>query len=356
MARKFDELDEMLVPQDHSTELEDEVKAPKPKKIKKRDEGKTPYQLEKEAAKRKETMRTIVIVAVCFVLILGALIGVGTLMSERAGVGEGGNATTVKKADPAPGRTYFKSDVEPELSAEGVKGRLKEAYYTKNGKLAVTLRLSNGMSTDQELVNLNARIFNGNEETVAQHTVTRFRPACRIEAGGYADYYFVIPKKDIVLADDSLKELGTTLEIGSKTAKSSEKDGQQSDGKGPKDIAPGRTYYENTGNLPELSAEGVKASIIRARYTNDGSLAVTLSMSNGTDVKKQVSSIDFLLQNGEGGTIAKYTFDQLATPCVIESQSYKEYDVIVDAPYVSLKDDPLSTLSCTISVSASDAV
>ena len=350
MARNYDELDEMLVPQDHSTELEDEVKAPKPKKQKKSDAGKPPRQLEKEAAKRKETARTIAIVAVSFVLILGALIGVGMLMSERAGLS--GDVTTVEKAQPMPGKTYFKSDVEPELSAEGVKGRLKEAYYTVDGNLAVTLRLSNGLSTDQELVKLSIRIFNADDQTVAEHTIERFRPACTVTAGGFSDYYFVIAKKNVALSDDPLKELGTTLEIGSKTAKGADKDGQQSDGKGPKDIAPGRTYYENTGNLPELSAEGVKASIIRARYTNDGSLAVTLSLSNGTDVKQQVSMIDLLLQNGEGGTIANYKFDSLETPCIVESQSYTEYDLIVDAPYVSLQDDSLSTLACTISVSA----
>ena len=351
MARKYDELDEMLVPQDHSTEMEDEVKTPKSKKPKKGDENKPPRQREKEAAKKKQTMQTIAVVAVCFVLVLGALIGVGLLMSERAGIGSGDEPTIVKKADPAPGKTYFQSDVQPELSAEGVKGRLKEAYYTVNGGLAVTLRLSNGLSTEQELVKVGIRIFNGAEETIAQYTVDKFKPACRIKAGGYSDYYFEIPKSAVVMSDDSLKELGTTLEIGSKSTGGNDKNDSVV-GDGPKDIANGRTYYENTGNIPELSAEGVKASVIRARYTNDGSLSVTLSFSNGTDIKQQVSMVDLLIENGEGATIADYTFDSFETPCVIESQSYTEYEVIVDAPYVPTQDDPLSTLACTVSVSA----
>lgn len=354
MARsdRYDELDEMLVPQDHSTGTEDEVKVPKQKKPKKGDENKTPRQLEKEAAKKKENMRTILIVVACFVVLLGALIGVGLLMSERAGVGSGDNGIVVQKAEPAPGRTYFKSDIEPELSAEGVKGRLKEAYYTVDGDLAVTLRLSNGMATEQELVKVNIRIFNGDDQTVAQQTIDTFKPACRIKAGGYSDYYFEIKKGYVSLSDDPLTELGTTLEIGSKSTNGNNKDGQQSDGKGPKDIAPGRTYYENTGNIPELSAEGVKASVIRARYTNDGSLSVTLSFSNGTDIKQQVSKVDLLIENGEGATLADYTFDSFATPCVVESKSYTEYEVIVDAAYVPTQDDPLSTIACTVSVSA----
>ncbi len=351
MARKYDELDEMLVPQDHSNDTEDEVKVAKPKKPKKSDENKTPRQLEKEAAKKKENLRTIVIVVVCFALLLGTLIGVGMMMSERVGTNSGNNTATVKKADPAPGRTYFKSNIEPELSAEGVKGRLKEAYYTVDGDLAVTLRLSNGMATEQELVKLGIRIFNGDDQTVAQQTIDRFKPACRIRAGGYSDYYFEIDKKYVSLSDDPLKELGTTLEIGSKATSGNNKN-ESATGDGPKDIAVGRTYYENTGNIPELSADGVKASVIRARYTNDGSLAVTLSFSNGTDVKQQVSMVDLLIENGEGATIADYTFDSFATPCTIESQSYTEYEVIVDAPYVPTQDDPLSTLACTVSVSA----
>ncbi len=351
MARynNYDELDEMLVPQDHSVETEEEVAVPKQKKVKKADESKTPRQLEKEAAKKKETVRTVAIVTVCFVLVLSLLIGVGLMMSERAGVNSG--EPTVKKADPAPGKTYFKSDIEPELSAEGVKGRLKEVYYTKDGGLGVTLRLSNGLAKDQELVKVNIRIFNDKDETIAEQLIEKFRPACRIEAGGYADYYFKIGKDKVVLADDSLKQLGTTLEIGSKSVGGNDKD-EETKGDGPKDIAPGRTYYENLTNLPELSAEGVKASVIRARYTNDGSLSVTMSFSNGTDVKQQVSMVDLLIQNGDGATIADYAFDTFETPCVVESQSYTEYELIVDAPYVPTQNDPLSTLSCTVSVSA----
>jgi len=352
MARKTDELDEMLVPQDHTIENDDEVQVGKPKKGKsapKEEPQKPPRQREKEDRIKKESARTLLIVVLCFALLLGSLIGVGIVMGRRAGVGSENNA--VQKAEPAPGRTYFKSNIEPELSAEGVKGRLKEAYYTKDGKLAVTLRLSNGMATEQKLVKLDIRIFNDNDETVAAKTIERFKPACTITANGRVDYYFEIEKKYVKLSDDPLKSLGTTMEIGSQST-GNDKNGQQSDGKGPKDIAPGREYYENTGNIPALSADGVNASVIRARYTNDGSLAVTLSVSNGTPKKQQVSMIDLLINNGAGETIASYKFDSLETPCVVESQAYVEYDVIVDAPYVPLQNDPLSTLSCTVSVSA----
>ena len=124
-------------------------------------------------------------------------------------------------------------------------------------------------------------------------------------------------------------------------------------GNGPKDIAVGRSYYENLGNRPELSEEGIKATVIRARYTNDGSLAICFALSNGTAEKRNVSKIDLQLLNGNSGaTIVSYAFDHFETPCHVESKGFAEVELIVDASYVSLSDDPLSSLTTTISVSS----
>ena len=351
MARShnYDELDEMLVPQDHNIDDEGDAKASKPKK---QVAKKTPRQLAREAAKQREKRQTIIVLVVCFLVLLTALIGVGMLMSKRAGVNSGDNDVVVKKAEPMPGRTYFKGTQLPELSSEGVKGTLKEVYYTVNGGLAVTLNLSNGMSTEQELVKLGVTLFNDESGNIAKYTIDKFKPVCRVKAGGRTEYYFEIAKQYVTVTDDPLKKLTATLEIGSKSTANELKDGQQSDGKGPKDIAPNRTYYENLGNLPALSAEGVKASVIRAQYTNDGSLALTMSFSNGTDAKKTVSMVDLLIANGEGTTIADYTFDSFDEPIEVEAQSYKEYLLFVESAYVPVKDDSLTSLAMTISVSA----
>ncbi len=375
--RDYDELDEMQVPQGYSKWLQNdqdgedgEGDGSSPEKSSAKKAGvpakgnakKTVAQAAQKGKKGKGkafaagaavggvSVAAIVGIVAAFVVVVGALIGVGIMMGNRAGIGSAGNEAIVQKADPEPGRTYFKSEIDPPLSAEGVKGRLKEVYYTKDGGLGVTLRLSNGTSSEQKLVTVGIRIFNDADETIAQQKIDSFKPVCKIPAGGYNDVYFTIDKDSVMIKDDSLKSLGTTLEIGSQPTDGNKKN--ESDGTGPKDIAPNRTYFENMGNIPELSAEGVKAAVVRARYTNDGSLSVTLSFSNGTETDQQVSKVDVLIQNGNGETVAKQIFDTFDPACIVKKQSYTEYELIIDAAYVSIQDDPLSTLANTVSVSA----
>lgn len=349
----YDDLDEMRVVDKHGEEIPDDIHE-RPKKEKERPRPqekpsgpkKTPYQLRKEAEERAAKIKVIAIGVVIFVAVLALLIAVGVMMYQRGNPGGG----AVTKAKPAEGMTmYLNENNIPALSAEGVKGLLREAYYTVDGDLAVTLNLSNGTSNQHRLSKVNIRIFNDKDETVAEQIVEKFNPTCYVPAGGREQVYFVIDRKNVVKHDDSLSMLGTTLEITSVPIKEND-----SDGNGPKDIASGRTYFENIGNLPELSADGVKATIIRARYTNDGSLAITLSLSNGSEADKSVSAIDVNITNGStGDAIAAYDFTSLDTPCTVAAMSYAEVDLIIDAPYVSAQDDPLSSLSCTVSVSAS---
>lgn len=344
----YDDLDEMRVVDKNGEEIVDDIHE-RPKAKGKKTGGKagapqkSAYMLQKEAAERAQKTKTIVVVAVVFVALMALLITVGVMMYQR---GSGG----VNKAKPAEGMTMYLNEGNiPALSVEGVKGLLKEAYYTVGGDLAVTLNLSNGTELEHRVTKLNIRIFNGEDETIAAQTVDSFSPKCYVPAGGYGEVYFVIDRKNVEKHNDSLSMLGTTLEITSVPIK----DDKDSDGNGPKDIAPGRTYFENIGNLPALSADGIKATVIRARYTNDGSLAITLSLSNGSNMDKNVTAIDVSIQNGNTGeTIAAYDFDSLDTPCKVQAMSYGEIDLIIDAPYVPLQKDSLESLSCTVSVSA----
>lgn len=348
MARQnsYDDLDEMLVPQDTQSDQEEDIQVPKSlQKAAKGQAKKPPYQAGKAAEKRAEKIRTIVTLVVVFVALAAVLIAVGIAMGDRAGV----NEKNFKKADPDPNRTMFLNKANiPELSAEGVKGMIKEAYFTVDGDLAVTLKLSNGTGTEHEVVRIACTIFNDKDETVARQTIDKFDPEVKVPAGGFDEAYFIIDESNVALPNDPLTHLGTTLEIGSIPADGSAAEEENADG--PKAIAEGRTYYENTGNIPELSAEGVKGTIIRARYTNDGSLAVTLSLSNGTDQKQQVTQVDLSIANGEGATIAADNITTFETPCVVPSKSYTELDLIIDTAKVPLKDDSLSTLSCTVTI------
>ncbi len=350
MARQhsYDELDEMQVPASAKGNDLDDIHVPKSKKVKSVPAGKTPRQLEREAKKRKETLTTIMIVVSICILLIAAIIPIGMAMGRRAGVGNEAGSISKKARDES--RTMFLSESNiPELSAEGVKGLLKEAYFTKSGDLAVTLNLSNGTASEQEVVRIACTIFNEKNETVARQTITKFKPDVKVPANGYGEAYFIIDEENVMLPEDSLSQLGTTLEIGSNPTDGSGTKPTE-DPNGPKAIAEGRTYYENSANIPELSAEGVKGTVISAKYTNDGSLAVVLSLSNGMDADHQVTQADITIANGEGATIASQSFTTFDEPCIVRKQSYSQLELIIDTANVPLKDDSLATLSCTVSI------
>ena len=50
------------------------------------------------------------------------------------------------------------------------------------------------------------------------------------------------------------------------------------DGKGPRN---GATVFQQPDAVPEISPDGVKGAVTQAYYTNDGHMAIRLSLSNG---------------------------------------------------------------------------
>lgn len=213
MARSYDDLDEMLVSKD-ALDREDDIKVGKQQSLKKKatSQNKTPYQLQKEEEQRRKNLRIIGIIAGVFAVVLALLIAVGVWMTSRVP-----QEDRIKKATIDTSKGYFLSEKNiPGRSNQGVKGLLKEVYYTPEGNMAVTLNLSNGTPKDMEVTNVGIRIFNDKDETVAQDklTVDDFQIEYIVSANGYGEMYFEIDKAHVVKADDSLKVLGTTLEIG----------------------------------------------------------------------------------------------------------------------------------------------
>ena len=157
-------------------------------------------------------MRIIGIIAIAFVVVLALLIAVGIWMTSRVP-----QENRIRKSPIDTSKGYFLSEQNiPGRSNQGVKGLLKEAYFTTDGNLAVTLNLSNGTPKDMEVTNVGIRIFNDKDQTVAQDklTVDDFQIEYVVKANGYGEMYFEIDKAHVVKADDPLKVLGTTLEIG----------------------------------------------------------------------------------------------------------------------------------------------
>jgi len=342
----FDELDEMLGTQDEIIDASEGAQKPKkPKKVSKKDAGKPPYQRQKEAKKRKETRRTIAICVSIFAVVVVAVVALGLAMGERAGVGN-----FSRRAKPDPDRTSFTNNAAmPELSPEGVKGMLKEAYFTVDGDLAVTFRLSNGTNVDHTVATMDVLIFNDQGVDVAKQTFTTFRPKIVVPAGGFEDAYMIVDKENVLSPEDPLYSLGSTLQISSESQRKDDND-VPSNPDDPKAIAPNRTYFEALGNQPPLSAEKVEGRVIGAKYTNDGSLAVTLSLSNGMEVDQQVTEIQLVIDNGDGTRLAAQTFKEFDSSSVVLSQAYKQLEVIIDTANVSVKDDSLHTLTCSVGV------
>ena len=293
----------------------------------------------------------IVIIGAIFLAVLGALVAVGMAFSSDE----------VQKSERDETRGYYLNTKNlPEMDPVGVRGTLREVYFTTNGDLAVTLNLSNGTSSEHEIVRVNATIVNDNGDVVAKQTLEEadLPKRYKVDAGARDEMYFEIDKENVLCPEDTLYALGSTLEIGSKPTDGKMPTTQPNGavvGDGPKDVAKNRQYYENLGNMPGFSADGLQATIVRARYTNDGSLVLDFSVSNGTDNDMDVDSLSVLMKNGDGNVITEYTFSGLAAQKhTVAAQSYGEVQLIVDAANVLIHDDSLETL--TTSITATGAV
>ena len=73
------------------------------------------------------------------------------------------------------------------------------------------------------------------------------------------------------------------------------------DGKGPRN---GATVFQQPDAVPEISPDGVKGAVTQAYYTNDGHMAIRLSLSNGMGAAQQMRSIEIKVANGDGVPIA----------------------------------------------------
>ncbi|MBR5134384.1 MAG: hypothetical protein IKV35_02180, partial [Clostridia bacterium] len=120
---------------------------------------------------------------------------------------------------------------------------------------------------------------------------------------------------------------------------------------GEKDPAVGMSYYENYSNLPELSADAVKATVVRARYTNDGSMTVALMFSNGASVDRTVTAVTVTLRNVDTGrVIASKRVDLTSDPCTVKAGAFEERQVMIDQTSVPMKYDKLDRVAATVEI------
>ena len=108
---------------------------------------------------------------------------------------------------------FYDTENYPELSAEGIKGAVTEAYYTKNGSLCVKLRLSNGVNAEHVMTSLEVKVENEDGEMIASGFTKGIPDGYSIPAEGYNTFTFYITKEFVQLPDDDLDQLSYEITV-----------------------------------------------------------------------------------------------------------------------------------------------
>ncbi len=114
-----------------------------------------------------------------------------------------------------------------------------------------------------------------------------------------------------------------------------------------KQMAEGSGHFQRLDDVPEMSSEGIKGVIIEAYYTNDGSLAVVLKLSNAYDTNQYMTSLDVKVSNADGEVIAAGKNGDIQD-FYIPPQDYATFTFYISKQYVKIPDDPLESLTYEI--------
>lgn len=122
---------------------------------------------------------------------------------------------------------FQREGATPELSGEGVKCVIAEAYYTNDGGLMLKLKLSNGTDVNRRLQTLDITLKNEDDEEIAVAATDQFDESFYVPAGGYGDMSFYISSEYLKKSDDDLDKLTyeistTSDEFGAATSNMSE--------------------------------------------------------------------------------------------------------------------------------------
>lgn len=108
---------------------------------------------------------------------------------------------------------FYDTENYPELSAEGIKGAVTEAYYTKNDSLCVKLRLSNGINAAHYMTSLEVKVENEDGKTIASGYTKQIPDGYSIPAEDYNTFTFYITKDFVQIPDDDLDQLSYEITV-----------------------------------------------------------------------------------------------------------------------------------------------
>ncbi len=157
---------------------------------------------EARARNRDENKQlTYIVMAMIAVVVVAAVVLVFT---QTAGYG----------LEAKEDMTYFLDNaLIPDMPEEGLGAVINEVYYTRNGGLYISMNFSNAEPTAQHPTSINLKLMNGNDEVIAQGTVTEIEEDFYIIQQGYNSYEFFIPARSVKIADDPLSEIRYEIEI-----------------------------------------------------------------------------------------------------------------------------------------------
>lgn len=135
-----------------------------------------------------------------------ALLFAGCSASSMPPIGDG-------KAPRDGATVYQQPDAKPEVSADGVKGAVTQAYYTTDGHLAVRMNLSNGMGAAQQLRSIEIRVINGEGAEIASGYAEAVGDGDVLKPDELTPFLLYIAPEQIRITDDPLTTLAFEITV-----------------------------------------------------------------------------------------------------------------------------------------------
>ena len=143
-------------------------------------------------------------------VLLAALIGAVALT--------GCSATYLPPMDdgkgPRNGATVFQQpDAVPEISPDGVKSAVTQAYYTHDGHMAIRLSLSNGMGAAQQMRSIEIKVANGDGVPIAAGYAEAVEDGVVLPPDEFTPFLLYIAPDQIQITDDPLTTLSFEITV-----------------------------------------------------------------------------------------------------------------------------------------------
>ena len=143
-------------------------------------------------------------------VLLAALIGAVALT--------GCSATYLPPMDdgkgPRNGATVFQQpDAVPEISPDGVKGAVTQAYYTNDGHMAIRPSLSNGMGAAQQMRSIEIKVANGDGVPIAAGYAEAVEDGVVLPPDEFTPFLLYIAPDQIQITDDPLTTLSFEITV-----------------------------------------------------------------------------------------------------------------------------------------------